>query len=63
MTPEKPSHTSGDTPPQTTPLKDANCPKVQFSSIANGHSELIIEHCGQKYRLIATRHGKLVLNK
>ncbi|MFM8725057.1 MAG: hemin uptake protein HemP [Planctomycetaceae bacterium] len=51
-------------PPEKKLTQNTNdCPEVQFLSLSNGHSELIIEHCGQKYRLIATRHGKLVLNK
>jgi hemin uptake protein HemP len=50
--------------PQTKLAPDLqDCPEVQFLALSNGHSELIIEHLGQKYRLIATRHGKLVLNK
>lgn len=61
-------HPQPHPPKNTTPEKKltqdtSTCPEVQFLSLSNGHSELIIEHCGQKYRLIATRHGKLVLNK
>lgn len=36
---------------------------VQFSDIACGTAEVVIEHEGQKYRLRATRNGRLLLNK
>jgi hemin uptake protein HemP len=38
-------------------------PVVSFSEIAGGTTEVIIEHEGQKYRLRATRNGRLLLNK
>ena len=41
-----------------------NIPReVVFDDLADGQSELIIEHHGQKYRLRATRNGRLILNK
>lgn len=36
---------------------------VLFSEIAGGTAEVIIEHEGQRYRLRATRNGRLLLNK
>ena len=36
---------------------------VMFHDIAGGTTEVIIEHEGQKYRLRATRNGRLLLNK
>ena len=36
---------------------------VLFSDIAGDTTEVIIEHEGQKYRLRATRNGRLLLNK
>ena len=36
---------------------------VMFSDIAGDTTEVIIEHEGQKYRLRATRNGRLLLNK
>ena len=36
---------------------------ISFSEIAGGTTEVIIEHEGQKYRLRATRNGRLLLNK
>ena len=36
---------------------------VRFSEIADGTTEVIIEHEGQRYRLRATRNGRLLLNK
>ena len=36
---------------------------VSFNEIAGGTTEVIIEHEGQKYRLRATRNGRLLLNK
>ena len=38
-------------------------PVVRFSEIADGTTEVIIEHDGQRYRLRATRNGRLLLNK
>ncbi|RLT22682.1 MAG: hemin uptake protein HemP [Planctomycetota bacterium] len=38
-------------------------PVVRFSEIADGTTEVIIEHEGQRYRLRATRNGRLLLNK
>ncbi|MEY2727083.1 MAG: Hemin uptake protein hemP [Planctomycetota bacterium] len=37
--------------------------EVRFEQISGGQAELIVEHAGQKYRLIATKNGRLVLNK
>ena len=59
----QPQSLQNTTPGKKLTQNNSTCPEVQFFSLSNGHSELIIEHCGQKYRLIATRHGKLVLNK
>ena len=36
---------------------------VLFNEIAGGATEVIIEHEGQRYRLRATRNGRLLLNK
>lgn len=36
---------------------------VLFNEIAGGTAEVIIEHEGQRYRLRATRNGRLLLNK
>lgn len=36
---------------------------VSFTDLAGGTAEVIIEHEGQKYRLRATRNGRLLLNK
>ena len=36
---------------------------VLFNDIAGGTPEVIIEHEGQRYRLRATRNGRLLLNK
>lgn len=36
---------------------------VTFSQLAGGKNELTIEHEGQLYRLLATKNGKLLLNK
>ena len=36
---------------------------VVFNDIAGGTAEVIIEHEGQRYRLRATRNGRLLLNK
>jgi hemin uptake protein HemP len=36
---------------------------VSFSVLAQGRSEITIEHDGQQYRLRATKNGKLLLNK
>lgn len=36
---------------------------VLFSEIAGGATEVIVEHEGQRYRLRATRNGRLLLNK
>jgi len=65
MPKERPQIPSNESqPPEKKLTQNTNdCPEVQFLSLSNGQSEMIIEHCGQKYRLIATRHGKLVLNK
>ncbi len=38
-------------------------PRVSFESLAQGHSEVLIEFRGQLYRLRATRNSKLILNK
>lgn len=37
--------------------------EVRFEQISGGQTELIVEYAGQKYRLIATKNGRLVLNK
>ena len=36
---------------------------IVFNDIASGTAEVIIEHEGQRYRLRATRNGRLLLNK
>ena len=36
---------------------------VLFNEMAGGGTEVIIEHEGQRYRLRATRNGRLLLNK
>lgn len=35
----------------------------RFSELADGKSELLIEHQGQTYLLRVTKNGKLLLNK
>jgi hemin uptake protein HemP len=37
--------------------------ELRFEELSGGQSELIVEYGGQKYRLIATKNGRLVLNK
>ena len=37
--------------------------EVRFEQISGGQTELIVEYAGQKYRLLATKNGRLVLNK
>ena len=36
---------------------------VSFNAISGGTNEVVIEHEGHKYRLRATRNGRLLLNK
>ncbi len=53
-------------PPDTgdVTLRDCDLQRiVLFSEIAGGTTEVIIEHEGQRYRLLATRNGRLLLNK
>lgn len=38
-------------------------PKIQFGDLSQDTNEILIEHNGQVYRLIATKNGRLVLNK
>jgi len=38
-------------------------PVLQFDSICQGQSEVLIEFRGQQYRLRVTQNGKLILNK
>ncbi len=37
--------------------------KIQFETLAEGQTEVLIEYQGQLYRLRATRNKKLILNK
>lgn len=37
--------------------------RLVFEQLAQGRSEIIIEHQGQEYRLRSTRRGGLILNK
>ena len=41
----------------------ADPPRVHFAELAAGGREVLILHGGHCYRLIETRHGKLLLNK
>lgn len=36
---------------------------VHFRELADGATEVLVEHEGQTYRLRLTRNGKLILNK
>jgi hemin uptake protein HemP len=48
---------------RTTEQPASGIREVRFEQISGGQTELIVEHAGQKYRLIATKNGRLVLNK
>lgn len=37
--------------------------EVSFEQLSGGGAEVIVEHAGNKYRLLATKNGRLVLNK
>jgi hemin uptake protein HemP len=37
--------------------------EVRFVQISGGRHEVIVEYAGNKYRLLATKNGRLVLNK
>ncbi|MBX3414393.1 MAG: hemin uptake protein HemP [Pirellulales bacterium] len=42
----------------------ANSPRVLNSQdLLQGHREVLIEHAGERYRLLLTRNGKLLLQK
>ena len=42
----------------------ASAGRTLFSAdLFRGSREIVIEHCGQRYRLQITRAGKLILNK
>lgn len=37
--------------------------EVRFEQLSGGGAEVIVEYAGNKYRLLATKNGRLVLNK
>ena len=37
--------------------------EVRFEQISGGMHEVIVEYAGNKYRLLATKNGRLMLNK
>lgn len=37
--------------------------EVCFEQLSGGGAEVIVEYAGNKYRLLATKNGRLVLNK
>ncbi|MFM7057040.1 MAG: hemin uptake protein HemP [Planctomycetota bacterium] len=37
--------------------------EVRFEQISGGLHEVIVEYAGNRYRLLATKNGRLVLNK
>jgi hemin uptake protein HemP len=56
-TPPKTSDLPPDGPPPAKPVA------IQFEAIAQGETEILIEYRDQRYRLRATKNGKLILNK
>ena len=49
--------------PETAPHHSGQAPVVDSASLLQGQRELFIQHQGQRYRLRATRQGKLILTK
>lgn len=61
---DAPLESNGDAPqlPSSEPLV-AKTRVWKSEQLLGGHSEVIIVHDGQQYRLRHTRHGKLILYK
>ena len=49
--------------PEAAPHHSGQAPVVDSASLLQGQRELFIQHQGQRYRLQATRQGKLILTK
>lgn len=49
--------------PETALHHSGQAPVVDSASLLQGQRELFIQHQGQRYRLQATRQGKLILTK
>ncbi len=53
--------TASRTQPATTTAPSK--PRLRSEDLFRSTQELIIEHCGEEYRLKLTRNNKLILNK
>ena len=50
-------------PPQPKTIGKPPIPEVNSEELMRGHTELLIHHEGETYRLKLTRNGKLILHK
>jgi len=49
--------------PKSEPADKAEPPTVSSEELLGGRRELIIQHGGERYRLLLTRSNKLILTK
>lgn len=55
-----------DDPAEPSREPDANndtAPEYEFRELASSKNEIVLTHEGKQYRLIATKNGRLVLNR